>query len=155
MATHSSILVWRIPWREEPGSLQSIGSQWVRHDQSDLAHTHVPPIRESDPDLNQKLVTQRNRNNEESLLIKCLPVVTWNKEPVKGWYDSQNNHWPTRTVWGIPFQGLHKRVVSSHVTGQDKDSNKHKFLHFTHTTYAEIQNYITWKIKLSCFLPPF
>ena len=27
MATHSSILAWRIPWTEEPGELQSIGSQ--------------------------------------------------------------------------------------------------------------------------------
>ena len=32
MATHSSILAWRIPWREEPGRLQSIGSQRVGHD---------------------------------------------------------------------------------------------------------------------------
>ena len=32
MATHSIILAWRIPWTEEPGSLQSIGSQRVRHD---------------------------------------------------------------------------------------------------------------------------
>ena len=32
MATHSSILSWRIPWTEEPGKLQSIGSQRVRHD---------------------------------------------------------------------------------------------------------------------------
>ena len=32
MATHSSILAWRIPWTEEPGKLQSIGSQRVRHD---------------------------------------------------------------------------------------------------------------------------
>ena len=31
MATHSSILAWRIPWTEEPGGLQSIGSQGVRH----------------------------------------------------------------------------------------------------------------------------
>ena len=31
MATHSSILIWRIPWTEEPGGLQSIGSQRVRH----------------------------------------------------------------------------------------------------------------------------
>ena len=30
MATHSSILTWRIPWTEEPGGLQSIGSQRVR-----------------------------------------------------------------------------------------------------------------------------
>ena len=32
MATHSSILAWRIPWTEEPGGLQSVGSQRVRHD---------------------------------------------------------------------------------------------------------------------------
>ena len=32
VATHSSILAWRIPWTEEPGRLQSMGSQRVRHD---------------------------------------------------------------------------------------------------------------------------
>ena len=32
MATHSSILAWRIPWTEEPGGLQSLGSQRVGHD---------------------------------------------------------------------------------------------------------------------------
>ena len=31
MATHSSILAWRIPWSDEPGGLQSMGSQRVRH----------------------------------------------------------------------------------------------------------------------------
>ena len=32
MATHSSILAWRIPWTEEPGGLQSMGLQRVGHD---------------------------------------------------------------------------------------------------------------------------
>ena len=32
MATHSSILAWRIPWTEESGGLQSMGSQRVGHD---------------------------------------------------------------------------------------------------------------------------
>ena len=32
MATHSSILAWRIPWTEEPSRLQSMGLQRVRHD---------------------------------------------------------------------------------------------------------------------------
>ena len=40
MATHSSILAWRILWTEEPGGLQSMGSQRVGHDWSDLAYTH-------------------------------------------------------------------------------------------------------------------
>ena len=39
-ATHSSILAWRISWTEEPGRLQSIGSQGVKHDSSDWAYTH-------------------------------------------------------------------------------------------------------------------
>ena len=38
IATHSRILVWRIPWTEEPGGLQSIGLQRVRHD---LAMEHA------------------------------------------------------------------------------------------------------------------
>ena len=37
MATHSSILAWRIPWTEEPGRLQSMGPQRVGHGRSNLA----------------------------------------------------------------------------------------------------------------------
>ena len=40
MATHSSILAWRIPWREEPGGLQSTGLQRIRHDWS-TRRTHT------------------------------------------------------------------------------------------------------------------
>ena len=36
MATHSSVLAWRIQWMEKPGGLQSMGSHRVRHDWSDL-----------------------------------------------------------------------------------------------------------------------
>ena len=41
MPTHCSILSWRIPWREKPGRLQSVGLQRVRHDWGNLAHTHT------------------------------------------------------------------------------------------------------------------
>ena len=41
MATLSSILAWRIPWTEEPGGLQSMGSQRVRHDRMTNTHTHT------------------------------------------------------------------------------------------------------------------
>ena len=46
MATHSSVLAWRIPGTGEPGGLPSMGSHTVRHDWSDLAaaaasHTHI------------------------------------------------------------------------------------------------------------------
>ena len=36
MATHSSVLAWRIPWTEEPGGLQSKGAHRVGHDGNDL-----------------------------------------------------------------------------------------------------------------------
>ena len=39
MATHSSILAWRIPWTEEPGGLQSMGSQKWNMTEKPKAHT--------------------------------------------------------------------------------------------------------------------
>ena len=45
MATHSSILAWRIPWTEEPGGLHSIGLQRVGYDWSNLAHTHYSLVK--------------------------------------------------------------------------------------------------------------
>ena len=52
MATHSSILAWEIPWTKEPGELQSMGSQRVRHDWA----TKPPP-----PSIQKKI------NHEYSL----------------------------------------------------------------------------------------
>ena len=39
METHSSILAWRIPWIKEPGRLQSMELQRVRHDEETLTNT--------------------------------------------------------------------------------------------------------------------
>ena len=41
MATHSSTLAWTIPWTEEPGGLQSTGSQRVGHNTPTLSNSHV------------------------------------------------------------------------------------------------------------------
>ena len=42
MVTHSSILAWRNPWTEEPGGLQSMGLQRVRHNLApEHTHTHT------------------------------------------------------------------------------------------------------------------
>ena len=49
MATHSSILAWRIPWTEEAGRLQFMGSQRVRHDLAHtLLHERAPPLEYTD-----------------------------------------------------------------------------------------------------------
>ena len=48
MATHSSILAWRMPWTEEPGWLESIGSQRDGHDLKQLTtHTLLLNLREN------------------------------------------------------------------------------------------------------------
>ena len=45
MATHSSILTWRIPWTEEPGRLQSTQSQKIEHDRgTEHACMHIAVI---------------------------------------------------------------------------------------------------------------
>ena len=53
MATHSSILTWRISWTGEPGRLQSTGSQGVGHEWSDLAQ-HSMWLLLDDIDLNEE-----------------------------------------------------------------------------------------------------
>ena len=57
MATHSSTLAWKIPWMEEPGRLQSVGSQRVGHDWTRL---HLP---------------ERSRASLVAQLVKTLPAM--------------------------------------------------------------------------------
>ena len=52
MATHSSILAWKIPWTEEPGGLQSMGSRRVGHD-GDFHFTHHPFLGVKRPNITQ------------------------------------------------------------------------------------------------------
>ena len=44
MATHSSVLAWKIPWTEELSGLQSMGSQGVRHDWVTESGTHLNTV---------------------------------------------------------------------------------------------------------------
>ena len=69
MATHSSILAWRIPWTEEPGRLQSIGSQRAGHDRKRLSTIIKKKIKKKKKEDNtylEPLVAQT---------VKSLPVV--------------------------------------------------------------------------------
>ena len=53
MATHSSILAWRTLWTEEPGGLQSMGSQRVGHDWTTNTHDADVSQRERETKINQ------------------------------------------------------------------------------------------------------
>ena len=58
MATHSSILAWRIPWTEEPGGLQSMGSQ---RDTTEQLSTHT--------EVNLSYIYSRKKNSHLTLLF--------------------------------------------------------------------------------------
>ena len=60
MATHSSVLAWRIPGTVEPGGLPSMGSHRVGHDSSDLAAAAARPIQcNNNSFLNIKVLVNR------------------------------------------------------------------------------------------------
>ena len=73
LATHSSALAWRIPWTEEPGRLQSMVSQRVRHDwvtKCGHAHTHIQLLTVTPVLLSPQPLASNN------LLIFPIPVDT-------------------------------------------------------------------------------
>ena len=71
MATHSSILAWKIPQTEEPGGLQFIGSQSVRHDWSDWARMHIFLKLFSD---HRSCFSTRNLSGKEKIRNKCVEL---------------------------------------------------------------------------------
>ena len=73
MATHSSILVWRIPWTGEPGGLWSIGLQRIGHDWSDLACM----LARDGVALSPFLITSEEYTEIWRLLKEILFVLIW------------------------------------------------------------------------------
>ena len=75
MATHSSILAWRIPWTEEPHRLQTMGSQRVRHDWATTLTLIIVII---------LTVLTAQPATEVLISVKGMPQVTY------GGWESQN-----------------------------------------------------------------
>ena len=79
MATHSSILAWKIPWTAEPGRLQSMELQRVRHNWATNTHTWTtsPPVLESDK--TEKLIPTKSHTSGKHaclILLFVFPVET-------------------------------------------------------------------------------
>ena len=74
MATHSSILAWRIPWTEEPGGVQSMGSQRVRHNRV-TKHTNHDLLRDWDRKIQElSILSIPWRPSESSLTSASLSL---------------------------------------------------------------------------------
>ena len=75
MATHPSILSWRIPWTEEPGGQQSIGSQRAGHNWSNLACCHAPGFGDDCSKDSYSSPMKMKRNESHSVVSNtCDPV---------------------------------------------------------------------------------
>ena len=74
MATHSSTLAWRIPWTEEPGGLQSMGSHRVRHD---LKHGIVPERKSDFPRVTWPVSDGHKPPGTTSHVLSSLCPVSW------------------------------------------------------------------------------
>ena len=74
IATHSSILAWEIPWTEEPGELQSMGSQRVRQDRvTKCTHRHISLLPR--PGQLDRLVLEPGIRNPLSLLFFAAETI--------------------------------------------------------------------------------
>ena len=79
MATHSSVLAWRIPWTEKSGGLQFVRSQRVRHDWATNTHTHTHT---------HNSILDLARDNTNTLALFKFSVFLFNFQENKSGY-----HW--------------------------------------------------------------
>ena len=128
MATHSSTLAWRIPWMEEPGRLQSMGSQRVRHDWATsffLSYTvckSVTCIANTFKCHFNWLLLKSSGTTLVAQMVKCLSTMweTWVRS--LGWEDSWKRKWqPTLVLLPWKSHGFSwRRVVQATVHGVTK-----------------------------------
>ena len=120
-ATHSSILAWRIPWREDPGGLQSLGSQRVGHDWKDLACMHTRGcVAISAYQLSCWIYVCRVVC---SVPLPSFPLTTGGKcfiFPLNWWYSSHDGNclrvWVKDPKWETSTQEHYSFKIRHHVT---------------------------------------
>ena len=109
MATQSSILAWRTPWTEEPGRLQSIGFQRVRHDWRDstcaCVHTHTHTHTHTHIFLSIYLSIYLGAS-QMAQMVKNLPAIWETRVRSLGQKDPLKKQTATHSnipLWGIPW----------------------------------------------------
>ena len=102
MATHSSVLAWRIPGMGEPGGLPSTGSHRVRHDWSDLAAAAARRQKNCIQKNNKTLMKEINNNINRWRDIPCCWVgrsILWK------WWNYQMQS--TDSMWSLSNYQCH------------------------------------------------
>ena len=143
MATHSSILAWEIPWTEEPGGLQSMGSQRVELNAPE--HTHITPWSRERPIY--FLVTNVHLKYLIAInLLKIQETITWYSETMR---TTSNLHNGLRLLkWNtIGYQGNDFMEVTawSNRTGSKLGEEYIKAL-YCHLAYLTYMQSTSWEI---------
>ena len=115
MATHSSTLGWRIPWREEPGILQSMGSQRVGHDWANSLS--LSPIFQTLNVTSMKLTDLSPKST--SLSSAAVKKIFWGQDLLMDWVgklckgklNSGSVTWAN--VWNVYLWGCGRLVETS------------------------------------------
>ena len=106
MATHSSILAWRIPWTEEPGGLQSTGSQRVGHDWA-TSLTHSLLSSRLGPCNKRQINKKKIREKGISIYIHTGKLREWvtQRDNLELGLKYHLSIYKERRVWGRPVKG--------------------------------------------------
>ena len=94
MAAYASILAWRIPWTEEPGGLQSMGSHRVRQDFSNFAHRHCRDI---------TLPTKIHRVKAMVFPVVMYGCDSWTVKKAEHWRIDAFELWCWRRLLRVPW----------------------------------------------------
>ena len=88
MATHSSVLAWRIPGTGDPGGLPSMGSHRVGHDWSDSAAAYTDDtmlMAESEEELKSLLMKVKEESEKAGLKLNILKTKIMTSSPITSW----------------------------------------------------------------------
>ena len=143
MATHSSTLAWKIPWSEEPGRLQSMGLQRVRHDWATNTFTFML-LKLSDPHQkngDDKIVPAVYLFCESKLRDSCL---TWSKCPRNtflGALTHRAKHWThdPAEIFSDQHSWLSNVILFSSFSSETKSSPQSLGLHLPQVVFIGLQ----------------
>ena len=113
MAPHSSTPAWRIPWTKEPGGLQSLGSQRVRHHWSNSADRHSITDLSGDYPWFQGFQGEMDKYLADKAIRFQWPTIS-KRERSLGWFSFPRSLPQTRLLlfFGLDFECIHLTAVS-------------------------------------------
>ena len=106
MAIQSSILAWRIPWREDPGRLQSVRLQRVSHDWATKTQTYLQN--------RSRLVSKTTHSYQRGNTGEKDKPGAWDEHVYTLMYKTDNQHKPTiqhRELYSISCDNLYEQII--------------------------------------------